>query len=540
MRFNLTKFEPSDKYIEIEHKGQSVGFNIASWSAIKNPPLVFEEINAYWDTLPDGTQSKIFVIYQEIADIIDATVEFERMHNKVRDKVMELYQLMPFEQLEYFTHKRARVKLPLDLRDNYGAGAPEGALTYLRHDYMKLIALLTWLRCMIPIWGEYVTRCKKSKVIENIHKEYQAGLLLRRSAVPESPAFVRLEEYILAYLGNVQNTLAMNLGGVTTANFPNWVLYGTVVKKLAILELPTITTPGEATNVMSKVYNHIRSLDENPQKMVPNGILYDKATSSTNDNVDGTGDNTSRIELVRVKEQISEGEKVALEVYTEDTIAFCQSIDCTIDRAKVETCMSFIMNDAEFQPEDYKFVITAWAVCGQRVCQTPQGPIRKRVLSPKALKVLRYESQLSLFAAAQALLWHWGYCDLAMLITDVGTEIPRDVMISGNKNRMRPEYVQKLVDLYPFSQVGKQKSVARVRPWPNPDVEALRKQATTHCVAIKEIDSYVEQISSLQWEKKGPAAIAESCNMQVKSGFIKVSDDICNELAKLVISSKEI
>lgn len=535
MQFEFTSERQIDKKVVLTHKGESIEFPTKAWKQIDRQSLVFREINEYWATLPMSTQDAIWEIYKELYVAFDEIKHFERLHTYVRKKVGELFTQMPYEQLLYFVQTRSKVKYPLDLRDDYGEGAPKGELTYLRREYVELVALLLQLRAMIPIWGGYINNTRDDLGTE--HKDYQAGLLLKQSEVVNSAPWLRLSRYIEAYLGETDLSLALNLSGITRANFPNWLMNVTIVKKLVIQELVNSGSVEEATNIMSKVYNYIRPISDDPQRFFK-GRLEDKTERSSGDN--GDDDNTSRIESVKVHETVSEGDRVHLEYYLEQSVKLAQQIDCTIPVELVHQCCNFILSDRDFQPQDYKFWLTQWTICGNRVMRTPQGWVRSAVCSPKALLSLRYESQISAFATTQALLWHWGFHDLASIITSRGVPLSTNIMLGSSVYKLEKETINLLTELYPMATVTRARKSERVAPWPNGNPEALQKQAVQNCVALKEIDIFIKTIMKIAWRKDGPRDLIAMCEYQDRGEYLLASPKIKQQLADMVIASKMI
>lgn len=534
MQFVIGDNPPEQKTITLEHNGEQLSFKGGAWPAIKRPELVFSDINNYWNDLPPNTQNSIWEVYKKLAAAFDEIKYINRLHIAVRQLIAELMNLMPFEQMLYHINNKAKIKYPLDLKDKYDRDAPQGALTYLRSEYIELVALLLMLRPLVPILGQYVTNAKDD--VGNNHKEYQAGILLVQSKVVDAAPFKRLQQYIEAYLGDTGPMLAANLGGITTANFPVWLFYTTLIKKLAALELATTFMDEIPTNIMSKVYNHIRAVVEQPDRLIQ-GKLYDKATSAAESGAED--DNTSRIEGVKVREQVSEGDRVSLEFATEQTVKFTHRIDCTVPVDLIALCYDHIVADSSFQPDEYKFWLTAWVLCGDRVMVGPQGRFRgESVISPKALTIMRYESQVSAFAAAQAILWHHGFYDLAMLISDRGTPITFGTMVSAGITKLDKNMIEALGELYPMSPVPKNKKNDRVEAWPNTNVEALHKQAIANCIAIKEIDHLIKTISGLTWAKSGPKGLAPLTTLQNKGEYTMITADIKNQLARFILASK--
>lgn len=534
MQIIYQKPNQGSKDIVLEHKKKTLSFFAGGWGEIQNQDLVFNDLNAYWGVLPVGRQDQIWDIYVEVEEILNTVNHFERLHTQLRKKVGELLKLHPYDEMKYHIQNKSLVKYPVNLHTQYGPGAPEGPLTYLRGEYSELLALMMQIRPIVPIWGEYINRSKSE--LGTHHKDYQAGLLLAESHVPDTPPYKRLLTYIEAWLGDIPPMLAANMSGISTANFPNWLLNVTLVKRLSVTELVTSNLPDEATCVMSKTYNHMRAVFEKTNSF-QKGMLYNKSGASSD--TGNEEDNTSNIEAIKVRESISEGEIVAIEHSLEQTMTLVHQIDYTVPKEKVQACMAYMATDNLFQMKDFRFWLVSWVLCGHRLTRLPEGLVRRRITSPKALPLLRHEAQVSSIVAAQALLWHWGFVDLAILLTAKPEVIPPTTMVGSTISKLDKDLSAALVDLYPIPRVLKGKKHKRVEAWPNPDAAALKAQAAVHCVAIKEITAFVKHVAPLSWDKSAPKELLSGNTFQARAMFNTVPSDIKNQLAKLILSSKE-
>jgi hypothetical protein len=359
---------------------------------------VFEEINAYMATLPAETQNKIWVIYREARDILDTHYDILALQRPLKDLVHRLYELIRFENVEYWLSFRG-VRLPTTLKEQYEQrDIPER--TYLKYDYTQLVALAVSLRPMLPIWGEFIGLTQKET--GNAFKEYQAFGLLYNASIQASEPMRRLLVYIQAFVDQTIVSNSAKLSGLSGAELPNYVLALTVVRRLTIGQINAREDNSSLiSNVHQYIQNNLKSLDRKigAPKFGGNGHVVDKRgpEESLDDN------KASVIEGYKLKQEFPDGDLVLLSVHTENVTSLLTAIDPDIPETYLQQCLESVSAIETVSVQPHQIALTQWVI--------------DRGLPAHGVIQLPKPALLRVFAITQAALWHWGYYDLAALVT---------------------------------------------------------------------------------------------------------------------------
>ena len=88
------------------------------------------------------------------------------------------------------------------------------------------------LRCMIPIWGEYISSTRQETGTR--HKEFYAFQLLNNSNISKSVPMVKLCNYVEAIVGPDKYNNVNTLNGISSEDFGYWLLSLVCVRRLCV------------------------------------------------------------------------------------------------------------------------------------------------------------------------------------------------------------------------------------------------------------------------------------------------------------------
>lgn len=509
--------------IVTEHNGEELYWNIVSLPKPKEMRLVVGQLNGFLATMSASRQSLIWDKYKEIHQLLCEVADNIRLNKLLKDKVAELYEMLPYEEAVQYTNMKSDVKLPHDLKDEYSHDAPKGALTYLRPEYTKLVALTLLLRAMFPIWGEYMSRVKD--VVGSDFKEFDAATLINKSNLINTPAYSRLEEYINAYVNSSGDLpLSPILGGLGSSQSADWLLRMTLIRRLCVVELKTRSDDGDGTNIVSNIWNYIKNKLETVDKTFA-GVIRDKVPESGGGTEE---DNTSQMELYKIKEPVAEATIVSFSIYASHPVRMAKAIDPTIDGHLVKECHRQLLARGNFSPTQAQ--LTVMQYCISLVMPARSGPY------------MDYEAVVSALSVTQALCWHWGLYDIAILATAVPNNHHGKVLVGVNRTKLTKDQLEALVNLYPHYQVTKGKRDSRP-PIHSTSANAraeIIKHNLTHNVAIKAIERLSDMFGSCSWNIKAPEALLALSSMQKGDDGWLIPMTIRNQLADLIFSINEL
>lgn len=486
------------KSLTTEHKGESLAWDVSHYdkSTFKNLPGLFDEINAFWSRCSDETLDAIWTCYKEIYEDLQMIEEPQRLQTELRDKISKMYSLMTFDDVKRWSHLYGGIRLPTNIKKDYGENDPVDR-TYLRDDYYDLVVFSILLKPLVPVYGEYIPRVKS--FYGTTHKEKMALNLLSRSSLVTSPPWERLVRYIEASVENEKLADSAILGGLGSAELPGWLLSKAVVRRVVIGEAGVVD---DKSSLISNVYHamsaSLRYMDRNF-----NGRINEKMRPR-----DGSDeDNMSHAETYKVKQEIADGDLSILSVYTEDVEDMALRVDTSLETERLQLCVQEALQHQQIRISQHHLTLCQWVLAN--------------AIPTRGVPSLNKPALLRAMATTQALLWHWGFKDLAalMLSEEIIVENANMVPAMDSPSRIPKELVEKLVEIYPHHQRmgGKTQRDRQVN------------------VGCKAVEALSREITKSDWKTMGPEALVrESTAISGDRTFI-VPTDIRRQLAELII-----
>lgn len=493
--------------IKVVHEDREIVWDLKLYYRNAVLPLerIFELINGYWKTLPKDRQETIFDCYLEARNALNEIADQNMMHQRLTQIVKRLYAQMPFEEIQYWARTHGNIKVPPSIKDDYAQleisernqhAMDYQSRTYLRNDYLDLVNLAIALRPMIPIWAEYARADQPG--MGGTFREYHAMSLLRSSHLLNAQPVHRLREYIETTSPDMKTLLSAALGGLGSSELPDWVMALAIMRKLVVIELSSYE---DSSNIISVIYHHVRNTIKTVDRRFASRIR-DKSKPSGEDD----DENKSILETYKIKQEISDGDLMVLSIYTEEPMRMAQRICPEIDVSKVKACAENIKRCLNHHPTRGQLVILRW--------------VMSQVVPPRSIDNINKTSIFTSIAASQAVLWEWGFYDLALLMTTTETRDKSGLLIGGIESRSRipKEYVEQFLELYPHYQEKGSKD---------------RDRQTN--VACKAIDNIAKDFVKCDWHVHAPVALCELGSTIDEMGLMNAPADIKTQLSALVL-----
>lgn len=501
--------------VDIEHAGQRIQFDTAIYSTnakiIKPSSVTFDEMfghyNQFLAQLPLQKQADLFACYVEIKQHFDSIFDITRLTNQITRTVGRIYSIINPKELRDWVMIRSGIQYPADLALELTAEEARKEervkMTYLRHDYQDLVVLSLALRPMAPIWGEYISL--QGGETGNTHKENAALRTLRESWVMLSPAMDRMRVYLECINRMTPESDSAIIDSLSSVETPDWLLSLAVVRRLVCVGL---SSTDRNSSIIAKIFNFIKSSTLRSMDRRFSGLINDKKATGSSDEAD----KTSTLEGYKIKQPFCDGDLVTINVYTENIEGMALYIDPTLDLNKLHACLTNISNQEAMSIEDSHRLLCQWTCAA--------------AISPRAIDNLQKASILRVLACTQALLWHWGMVDLAMMASAV--PVAGDLGVGSDiDRRVSPDRIAKLIELYPYYYKHDKA--------PNDTAEKLARKNN---VALKAIDIAVETMVSRQWETNAPKPIQEGSYTHGKYRKFRVPPNIKELLAELIIKTE--
>lgn len=414
---------------------------------------VFREINAYWSTLSAEKQDAIWREYTVIYELFQGDYDQRAIISKLQMAVARLYQQMSYEDAFAWAEGNALIKIPQELKTQYDPGEVHDT-TYLRRDYFELTVLAILIRPMVPIWAEYVPRIKDD--VKNTHKEYGGLKLIFRSWLTQCPPYLRLLSFMQAWLerpGKNSQKQSMifsaMLDGLAEEEISVWLLANVLVRRTSTVSINKTGT-SSGGGIISDIYNYVKVTLNGSGSRRFAGQISEKTPSDRKDD----GGKESVAESYKLKEQQSAGDLTMVDEAVKDSLNMMLRIDPTADPHKLNLCIEASEALQGIDLNDFQLGLIQWVFAP--AVSTDQIPIMPR------------PSLLPLAMAAQALLWHWGYPDLAGLLTARELMVASDEFVSSGEARIKipNELIERMAPIYPhpYQPKGKNDSLRATLP----------------------------------------------------------------------------
>lgn len=449
----------------LEHNGVELSFMRKPYKTLKMSPEIIADINHYWSLQSAKRQDEIWALYQEINQILFDVANPQRLNEILKEKVKQLIELHPFEEILRYLRRHSDIEFPSGLKETEADMAERDThpITYFRVDYENLAAWIIQLRAFLPIMTGYLAKVSGSYDTESAM--YMAVKLLQRSTVMTCPAYLRLREYCEHFWKGNTKSMAGSalLAGLSSLEVPLW-LVGFVIGKILIPgQLSQLNSGLGVKDTVVSIFHQVKTLSDDLSKH-----FTDRVTEKRRPETSGSEeDRTSVAENYKTKQEVNEGDLLSHEFQSHQGSVIGFSIDKDFDEALYKENLA---NLGTFELEVNPFQRT--------VCQWVLAP----TVSPRALYYIDYPGMINYLATAQTLLMQWGFDDIAQMLS--GRIFHSTIaLFASQRTEISNEQFQKLDEYYPFflPQTRKKFNTKKRRNAAAADIDELVTTfATTH------------------------------------------------------------
>jgi hypothetical protein len=217
-------------------------------------------------------------------------------------------------------------------------------------------------------------------------------------------------------------------------------------------------------------------------------------------------DNSSVWDMMNQTQEITDGDRMTIEVYTENLDVLIERTCPELTLSRVQQCISACSRNEARIVAPFQKALIVWVV---------------RTISPEARELLSKKAILRLMGLVQATLDHWGFHELALLVSAerMASEDEESFMPSETRNKITREQMVILNEQYPYYR----QETKRLDP-------TKRRNEV-----VKAIDDVVDQMSGHQWKPLAPKNIIDKIPLVQAMGFMYISGDIKQQLAAMII-----
>ncbi len=492
--------------VVVEHNGAQLNFSVSSFGrkSLQQEFDPFAFLNAYWAYLPEERQANIFKAYEQIFRAFNEAPSRKILEQYLKEPIHQLMAENNYEDVFHWVnfYRDDQFQIPATFQEIYEDSIDrQGSRgqTYLRVDYIRLIALAIAFRSLIPVWGTYIDFTRSE--IGNQFKEYYAFMLIQDEPILQSPAYEKLRLYIELTVGDNKVNEANVLEGIGSAIYIDWMMSLVVIRRLCMGD---IRGQSERANLVTYVHKFVTS-KMNGTDIPADSNVKPKTYDENGSDMDAK---LSALERYKIKYSIALGDIVELAFSVSDLPEVARRLKENI-------------------PEDllYSSLRSSQQLIGKRLLDPQINLVRwvlKPVISPRGFLYLEEEHVCALFGVVQAMLVASGHPFLGVLATSYASIGGGEDYITGidSRGRIPKETQEKLDALYPFQKLlgGKRTGQKPVN------------------LALKSIEDMAKDFSKFSWIMTAEDSVLTSITGEpVRNRRLTIPHDIKTQLANLVV-----
>lgn len=463
-----------------------------------NAAVIFKEVNAYLQTLPLGQRTAIYESYSTIHKLIyEARAHTKELRAALQQEVKALIAYVDIDQLDMWLRFPGRMPLSSTAVDRLSDDLEERR-TFLAEDYRNLTSFTIACRFMLPIWGEYQDLVASVSKNAAKSKEHEAIQLITESKLYMHPSVQRILIYIDATVDAVGGSNSALVAAYGSDMLLEHLLAASIVRRLAVADIyESLDRGGLTKNIHGYIQSALKDFDSQQSR-----VRIPGATGGDSD----TGEDFSRIEALRTKPEKSPGTtekyKVWLDIRGPAEVA--RTLDPTVPD---EFIASAIQTNHELIYVDLtstQLVLAKW--------------IMHEIMPPNAIdNINRQQISTIIFPAVQAVLMHWGFADLAILLTAQKSD-ELTAMTPMSYQRITKNTHALLEQMFPYQIVSK--------------ASINNRQSN---VGYVNIETIANEFIQHQWNVNIPPIVAHTFPALRSRSLIVAPSDISERLAQLVI-----
>lgn len=399
------------RLMEIRHedssgRDQSLSFKLApaivSKKALDQVDGILKLNNDYWADLPKERQDEIFRVYHAFQNERDDSHHPTAIEQTVTRAVHRLIELHPVDHVYRWLKSNSGyyVPPPPSVALSYVPNDPNSRSvettrdqTYIRDDYIHLIALTLVLKTLLPIWGELLL--SSGSVIGAKFKENETFRTLVGTPLYTSIPMEKLFTYIKMMSRKDADNDRNRLDGTSPEDYAHYLCCRICVRKLCSFDLVA------EDNLVGAIFSHIR---QGGQSTPMDGRQVEIKDS------DGPGgdDSTSMtpLETYRPKTTLTPGDLAEIDATPLKWRQLVAIVDITVPEDLLNHCIETAKVLENYQFHRCQITLMKW--------------VFSAAVPPDTFDLIKDNSQkhLAIMAGcAEAILRHRGHHWLALMVS---------------------------------------------------------------------------------------------------------------------------
>lgn len=262
----------SNTKVEVSHNGQKLEFQIETLINRRlridlDPKNIFVILNKYLDYKGDEFKEELFRRLVDVNDVILSTIvqpTLEPLPLEITHNILDMFDL---QDVYNFIIESKIIKAPDILADEFDEKIiinDEGSReqTYLKKDYLELVALLTILKATLGPIGQYAAI--KDSLIPQEYKEFILLNFYSTHPIYHTPPFVKLLEYIkklvdISLLNEEESSIRVIEKIISKSDLPEYVLGNVLFQRFLLHSELNDVSGNKDKNLVNILYNFVKS-----------------------------------------------------------------------------------------------------------------------------------------------------------------------------------------------------------------------------------------------------------------------------------------
>ena len=465
--FYKVEMQIRDTKVIINHKGKSLEFSIEELINRRIKDTInkdmFAILNKYVEWKGEKFKDELFDRYtKSYYDILDnITSELYDLPYEITDRILDMFD---YEEMRKFIKNNNLIRIPQNLMDEFNEDIEinkEGSRvqTYLKSDYLNLVALLNILKSVVPVLGLFAS-VNRQKLTEE-YKYYILLMFIIKHNISDLEPFQKMVGYIKKLIANIKSNeneiqIRMINKRIDEENLVYSVLGGVLFEKILLTDE---TKDTDSKNLITRFYSYVSgrlNIKNNPV-----GNLKIKSNFKINPDGDDT---ESVIENYRVPTDITPG-------FMEEFIY------ATNDIKRLYGWLT--------DSKDYKTLeVFENAVNGIHPIQLPLVNIKlafmigKKVVDPRAYNYVNANNIRNMLAAVGAVLWEKGFKELACILASSKATDDVEIVSYNTKLKLDTVYKEIIDKNFPIHMYNKRPSTGEITKRENLGEKIINDLAT--------------------------------------------------------------
>ncbi len=418
-----------------EHNGGSVRFLLSAYnkSSMSDDLLYF--LSSYWQTMPVYQIDYIFSRFVRIREILDASDYYKNTESELYEELAMLLDIYNIDDMITWVSLNREIIFPVGINDVFVADIDLNITqnrTYVRKEYVGLIAMTLIFRTCVPILSEYIHHTKKA--VGTDFKEFQAFMMVRRSKLFSSEPFLKLSSYINETIKDDEKNEVRIIEGISSEDFPDWLIAKTFVRKLAIC--PINNKEDSKVNLVTYVFKFVKQQVTGGENSSGGDVYRAKDNLKTSLSL-SDDEQQSYFDSYKRSSEFPYGVIVELQVALSQTWSLASRVQPGIDLDELDKKLGFYRPLLLHKPlHDAHIILMSWFFAG--------------VITPRSFFYVERSTLIDLLVLTHFVLWERGFKTLALFCLSYKMNTKAQVINMSSKTRLSKTVAAELDTYFPY------------------------------------------------------------------------------------------